>query len=146
MKYAHSVEIRVFAKEHDNIGRIVRGLQDLVPFDLASVPIKVETAYGQYDDKIKIITILLEKKTHTTKTVENIMAKLSRNQKNMLWEQRQSRLDEDLNFYIRLDKNKLMEGDFRITDSGKCFWIRFSIAAYPHKRSVAKKIIQQLVD
>ena len=70
--------------------------------------------------------------------------KLSKEQKDMLVMQVDSRLDDELHFFIRLDKEKLMDDEYFITDSGNCFHVRMSIAAYPAKKEIGKKIVQNI--
>ena len=50
----------------------------------------------------------------------------------------ESRLDEELNFFLRLDKEKWVnEKEMKLTDSGKCFHIKISVAAFPKNMDIA---------
>ena len=85
------------------------------------------------------------KQKHTSLFLKNLMKKLSQEQKDLLLRQLESRLDETLHFYIRLDKNKLLDNEYFITDSGNCFHIKIAIAAYPHKRDVAIEVMKYIL-
>ena len=56
----------------------------------------------------------------------------------------EDRLDEECNFFIRLDKEKLMNGECWITDSGDCYHIKISVAAFPKKKERAKQVVEQI--
>ena len=95
---------------------------------------------------IKIFTIELVKEKHTNYFLEFLNSKLTKEQKMLLLSQKESRLDEEQFFFIRLDKTELVENDrFFITDSGNCVHIRMSIASFPRKRKVALQAIAKLL-
>ncbi|AJF61264.1 TPA: hypothetical protein HA239_01285 [Candidatus Woesearchaeota archaeon] len=148
MKYAHNIEMRVFSKEgEDDEEKIIGKVHELFPFDFEKekVEFKSKISYGFEDNKIKVITVFVKKERHTKKVLKNLMSRLSEDQKEMLLRQMDSRLDNGLHFYMRLDKEKLLNGEYRITDSGNCFWLKICIAAYPHKRETAEKIVRAML-
>jgi len=148
MKLAHNIEMRVFCKERDNEKWIVKKIKELFPFDFAKekVEFKSKISYGFEDNKIKVYTVFAKKQRQTTEVLKNFMKNLNKEQKDLLLKQINSRLDESLHFYIRLDKDKLLENEYYITDSGNCFHFKICIAAYPHKRDVAIEIVKQIVN
>jgi RNA binding exosome subunit len=137
--FAHNVKISVFAYEEENANRIKSTLISLCPFNLEEQKVTVgETvALGATDKKIIIYEIYFDKQRNIRKFVQNLHDRLSADEQELLRGQRSSRLDEEMNFFIRLDKEKLMNGELNITDGGKCFHIRLTIAAYPKSRDVA---------
>jgi RNA binding exosome subunit len=147
MKYAHNIEMRVFSKEEDDEELIVETIKKLFPFDFEKekIEFKSKISYGFEDKKIKILSVFVKKERHTTAVLKNMMKNLEQEQKDMLLKQLNSRLDESLHFYFRLDKEKLLNDEYFITDSGNCFRFKISIAAYPHKREVAKKIVNEIL-
>ena len=148
MKLANSIGIRVFSKDGEDDEKIVEMLKQLVPFDYETEKIKLEiqNATGFNEMKIKIYTILLEKERHTRKFLELLIERLAKEQKELLLRQKESRLNGQLNFYLRLDKEKLLAGEYWITDFGNCYHITISIAAFPRKREVALHIIEKLLE
>ncbi len=147
MKLAHNIEMRVFCKENDDEALIIKKIKELFPFDFKKekIEFKSKTSYGFEDNKIKVMTVFIKKQRHTTVVLKNLMKNLSKSQKELLLRQLESRLDEKLHFYIRLDKDKLLNGKYFITDSGNCFHFKICIAAYPHKRESAFKIVERML-
>ncbi len=147
MKYANSVQIRVFAKEGEDAEKIMQGLKEIAPFDYGAEKIQFEirAATGFNEARIKIYNIKLEKERHTKKFLENLIGKLSSEQKQLLLRQKESRLDNELDFFIRLDKEKLINNEYWITDSGNCYHTTISIAAFPRNREVALNIIEKML-
>lgn len=146
MNYAHNVIVTVFAKEEENTEEIITGLKRLFPFNLADEKLKIrqETAAGVNDNKIAIFTITLEKARPMNQFLQNLNEKLTAEQKELLLEQKESRLDEELIFYIRLCKKDLINGKYELTDGGDCYHIRIHIAAFPAKRGPALEIIEKI--
>lgn len=148
MKYAHYIEMRVFSKEEDNEDLINEKIHELFPFDFEKEKIKTEskTSFGFEDKKIKILSVEIKRQRLTTDFLINLMSKLSDEQKELLLEQLESRLDNSLHFYLRLDKEKLLNNEYFITESGNCFHFTIAIAAYPHKRDVAVAMVKNILE
>ena len=97
--------------------------------------------------QITILELKLEKQSQIKKFIKFMLNSLTEEQISLLIRQKESRLDEDLFFFIRLDKNKLVEKDeFFITDCGNCFHIKIHIAAYPAKKDKALGLIPLILD
>lgn len=146
MNYAHNVIVTVFAKEQENPEEILTGFKKLFPFDLADEKLKIrqETATGVNDNQITIFKLILEKTRHTNQFLAHLNEKLTAEQKKLLVAQKESRLDEDLAFYIRLSKKELIKGKYALTDTGDCYHIRIHLAAFPAKREPALEIIEKI--
>jgi len=151
MKLCHSIKIKVFCQANEDEKQITNALKTLFPFDLEEnkITIKKSTApeTKRYTE-MKILSIKAEKEKLCKLVLNNIMEKLSQEQKDLLIKQLNSRVDDNADFYIRIDKTKYInKKEFWITDSGNCFHIRIAIAAYPAKKEkaivIAKNIIQQ---
>lgn len=147
MKYAHLIKLQVFLKENEKEEEILISLKKIIPFNLEEEKITIERkkAVGFEEKKIIIFTITLKKEAHTTKFLKNLNQRLSEDQKSLLKRQSESRLDKKYNFFIRLDKHRLIDNDeVWITDSGDCFHIKISIAAFPKNKENALKAINHL--
>ena len=147
MKLIHNIEMRVFVKETDDEKKIISKIKELFPFDFDKEKIEftIKTTEGFEDKKIKVLTVFIKKQRHTKVVIKQLMDSLGINSKKILLDQLKSRLDEKLHFYIRLDIEKLLNGKYELTDSGDCFWFKFCIAAYPHKREIAEDIVKQIL-
>lgn len=148
MKFAHNVKLSVFAYEDEDPAEIGDALLSLVPFDIVKekVELKRSVAEGFDEKKIVIFEIFLEKSSHVSKFVSNLVQNISEDQRQLLLSQSESRLDKDLYFFIRLDKDELVDNKrFVLTDSGNCFHIRIAIAAYPAKRDRGLRVVEQML-
>ena len=148
MKIAHNVKLSVFAYEGEDINRIEQAFLFLLPFNPEDEKLKIKrtTAVGFKERRIAIFEIMLTKERHTSKFLGFLKNALSEDQRSLVLRQAESRLDQELNFFIRLDKQHLLDKEFSVTDSGNCFHIRISVAAYPAKRAVALKIVRQWLE
>jgi RNA binding exosome subunit len=146
MKLAHQIKISVFIHEEENREEIYNKLLTLVPFNIKEQKriLNEDTAQGFNERKIKTYEIVLEKDRHINSFLEFLKEKLSDEQKELLLRQKESRLDNERNFFIRLDKEKLLNNEFYITDSGNCFHIKISIAAFPASREKAIEVVNQI--
>jgi hypothetical protein len=145
MKLVHNVKLSVFSYEGEDSARIAAKLAALCPFDLAEekISVKSTTAAGFNERKIMIFEILLEKERHTSKFLAYLKERFSEDQRSLVVNQSESRLDADLNFFIRIDKPRWIDEDrIWITDSGNCFHIRMTIAAFPASRESALKVVK----
>jgi len=148
MKIAHTVKISVFVQENEGIQQIKDIFQQWIPLDWEKEKIRIEAqkAAGLEKKPIIVVNMALTKEKHTSLLLKNLLAKLDPVQKKILLHQLESRLDNDLNFFIRLDKGRLLkENKCEVTDSGDCFHIKISVAAFPKKREVAKEVVKKLL-
>ncbi|MFH1915805.1 MAG: RNA-binding domain-containing protein [Nanoarchaeota archaeon] len=146
MKYCHSITVCVFAKAEEDNERIRTGLHSLFPFDIREekIPIKTEKATGVDESRtILIHEAVLDKDRHIRAFLNALTEKLSPDQKAMLIRQ-ENRLDANCNFFLRLDKYKLFDGVYWITDSGDCYHIRLCIAAYPKNKENSLEIVKEI--
>jgi len=149
--YLHSACLRVFAKEEEDVDAVQDALVSFFPFNLEDekIELKRHTALGFKDKKIRILEVCLKKKRHLKLFLSSLLEKLAAEQKELLVRQKESRLDEELDFFIRFDKSRLVgkksEGKgYFITDSGNCFHLTLSIAVFPAKREAALALIDEI--
>ncbi|KHO45548.1 MAG: hypothetical protein QS98_C0010G0074 [archaeon GW2011_AR3] len=148
MKVGTRVEIRVFLKEDDDISEVKKGLARLLPFDIETEKIGLEeqAAEGFNRKKITIFKVVLAKDRHINSFIRKLFARFTARQKEMIHGQLESRIDEGMNFFLRLDKESLIkENSLQVTDEGNCYHITLRVAAYPRTKNAAKKVIQALL-
>ena len=104
-----------------------------------------DTALGLNEREIKIYKMRLEKERHVKKFIDDLLSKFSSEQKETPLRQLGSRIDNECNFFIRLEKSKLIDGEYQITDSGYCFHIKMAVAAYPATKEKAIEVVKQLL-
>ncbi|MBI5398275.1 hypothetical protein HZB03_02315 [Candidatus Woesearchaeota archaeon] len=147
MKYAHSVKLSVFSKEGEDVEKIKKALRELALIDIEKekLVLKETVAKSHDDENIHILEIVITKEGQVNRFLKAFVAKLTEDQRQLLISQKESRVDDDCRFFIRLDKRKLIdENRWWITDGGNCFHIRFALAAYPLKKDIGTCMIEEL--
>ena len=148
MNVAHSATIRVFCGEGENEQAILAGLKWLIPFDFEKEKISIQgqNALGFNDRKITIFEVVLTKNRHVRAFLDNLLVKISEQDKKTLLRQLNSRIDEDANFFLRFEKERLSEHqDLLLTDGGNCYHIKIKIAAYPSTKEKAIDAMKELL-
>ena len=143
MRYANRIFVKVFAKPEEDVEAIRGSLIKMFPFE---VKLKTRKAQGFTERMILIFEVDLEKISETNAFLKSFLGLFSDAQRELILSQAESRLDDRLNFFIRIDKCPWIErGKVFLTDSGDCYHVRISVAAFPHKRGVALDIIHRLL-
>ncbi|MBS3175650.1 hypothetical protein J4457_00235 [Candidatus Woesearchaeota archaeon] len=148
MKYVHNVRITVFIKQEEDYQKNKAAFLSLVPFSLEDEKISLNerNVVGFHEVPIKILEVVLEKERHVKSFLDQFLSKLSSEQKEMLLRQKESRLDDENFFFIRLDKDHLMDHkEYFVIDGGNCFHIKMHIAAFPASRENALKVVDTLL-
>jgi RNA binding exosome subunit len=145
MKLANSIKVTVFAKPEENEDKIRDKLISFFPFNLEEekIPVKRSRAVSFSQRQISIYKVELSKERHTNAFLKLINSKLDTQQRCMLLSQ-ENRLDDNLDFFIRLSKEHLLNNEYMLTDCGDCYHIRISIAAFPRKREVALAVVKKV--
>ena len=147
MKYAHLIKLTAFSYEDDNNQSILDAFLKFFPFSLEDnkVILKKTDAAGFNDKKIGIFEATLTKTNLTNQFLKNFLNNLDKKQKNKVLQQIKSRLDKNLDFFLRFEKNLwINDKKLALTDSGNCFHIKINIAAFPKKRKVALNVIKDM--
>ncbi len=148
MESLNNVEIHVFCKEGESEADILGGLKLLVPLDFEKEKIRLErkTVFGFDEKKIIIIDVSINKNKQIRIFIDNINKNLSQEQKDMIIRQAESRLDHNLDFFLRFDKDQLInEKSFWITDKGNCYHVRMNIVAFPKRREIALEAVRNKI-
>lgn len=145
MRLANNIKASVFVKLGDDEAAVKKHLLNLFPFNLEEEKIVLQRrkAAGFNQKEIIILEVDLKKERHTNAFLNFFKEKLNEQQKEVLVKQ-ENRLDDECNLFIRLDKNKLLNNEYWITDSGDCYHIRISIAAFPKKKEKARQVVEQI--
>ena len=147
MKYAHLVRLTAFSHEGEDSESIHDAFLRFFPFSLEENKIKLNkaTAEGFHGRKIVVFEAKLAKNSLITWFLENLASSFDESQKQEILKQIGSRLDKNLDFFLRFDKNSwINDKKLILTDSGKCFHLKISIAAFPKKREAALNVVKDL--
>jgi RNA binding exosome subunit len=156
MKYAHTISMNVFVKPEDTqldkdiSKKTLECIKSMILIDwnkenATQEILKSATVEGFENRKIIIHELHISKESHTNQFINNLMHHLTIEQKQYLITDKHNRLDENLEFFMRLDKNKLLQGIYELTTGGDCFHIKINIAAFPKKRESALKVIDEIL-
>src|SRR3989338_8147120 len=106
MKLAHSIEIMVFGKQGEDAALLEQAIKSLIPMDFEKEKLAIEKkkAEGFEHSIILVMTLLLKKEKHIDCFLKEVTSKLNHDQKDLLIHQWESRINDDLEFYFRLDK------------------------------------------
>jgi RNA binding exosome subunit len=152
MKYCHTITLTVFVRSEDiaenpNINGLVNSkIKEMLPlnWEKEKIDYKQTKAEGLSGNTIIIHELKMHKEKETNTFLKELISHLSNEQKNIIISEKESRLDENDDFFIRLEGTKLLKGIYELTTSGNCFHIKMNIAAFPKKREVALKIIEEI--
>lgn len=150
MKLVHTVTISVFCKEHEDEQAIQDGLLFLLGMDAAElgeqkIKIKRKSAQGFHEKKIIIFSIMLDKQRHTKAFLNHVCSLLAPSQKKIILTEAKSRLDDDLFFFLRFEKNAINKDQkLMLTDGGKCYHVKMSIAAFPNGKEKALEVVKTI--
>ncbi|MFO7797121.1 MAG: RNA-binding domain-containing protein [Promethearchaeati archaeon] len=145
---AHTLIIEIFVSPDEDIVTIKEKFINLFPFDFEKEEINLQedTATGFNQKRIKIFRVNLSKNRHVKAFLLNMVKNLRNHTKEVILNQAEKRLDENFNFFLRFDKNKLLNQNiFQLTEQGDCILIRFKIAAFPKNKENALAIINELL-
>lgn len=132
------ISISIFSK-NDDLSSIESGLRALLPDELQKKEgiIKEQTAQGFNENTITILSVHITKKTETRLLLDHLREILTP-ERLLLAHQLDSRLDDELNFFIRLDREKWLHTQKPVlVDHGDCVHIKIGIVTYPKKRGQA---------
>jgi RNA binding exosome subunit len=149
MKLAHQIKIKVFSYEKNNEDDklILDKFLQLFPFDLKDEKIELNktNTKGFEERKITIFEVKLTKEKHTKQFLENLIQNIDEEQKKLILAQLESRLDDNLDFFLRFDKSEYLKNDkLKLTDSGNCIHVEISVAAFPKKREIGLEIVKEV--
>ena len=108
MKCAHLIKLSVFSYEDENSQAILDAFLRFFPFNLEDnqVFLKKTDAAGFNERKIRVLEAALAKDKLINGFLRNLLDKLDENQKKQVIQQAESRLDKNLDFFLKLDARK----------------------------------------
>ncbi len=131
-------EIAISAFDKENSEELKERLIALLPEELQKKEniLKQEQAQGFNEKTINILNISLTKKRETRLMLDHLLELLG-SSRLQLERELDSRLDDELNFFIRLDKDAWRHDEVKIVEHGNCIHIKIGIITYPRKREEA---------
>ena len=127
--YATEDEDRI----HDTMVQLI-GTDDEEVFD-------IDISEGLHGNPITVIDANL---THN-KECERIFRNLGADVLTGILDGIEDRIDEDDTFYLRIDKQKAVQGIYEISHSGDVISITGKVAAHPAKKEIAIKVMREFI-
>ena len=145
MKLFHNIIVSVFIKPEEDYDLIKAKFLSLFPFDLdeIKIPIMEKNASTFNERKIKIVEVKLVRNKIVSQFMEHIKEKMSEGDRSMILRQLDNRIDEELNFFFRFSKKRMLEDKFVVVDHGDCFHLKCHVVSYPKRK---EKAIKSLID
>ena len=139
----NNVTVNVFFREEENSEKIKSAFFDLFPFDISEM--FIERKNRSFEEKIiKELKLELEKNSQIMQFLKYLSSKLISDDKVKLIKEFDSRFSEEYFFYMRLDKDSLLNGHYVVVDLGNCFHIKIGVFAFPKNKINALKNIKEL--
>ena len=105
-----------------------------------------KTTVGFDDRKIIVLDAMIKNHKESLIILNRIISTISDNDKKTLYMTSDSRIDEENKLYIRLNKHRMIKGEYTVTDSGECYKTSFHITTYPKDSVTAIKNFLEYVD
>ncbi len=147
MRYANLIRLTAFSYQNEDSNRISEAFLGFFPFNLEDngVILKKSFAAGFNESKIVLLETTLSKSSLISHFLKNLIDNLDKSQKGLIISQSESRLDNNLDFFLRFDKESwIVDKKLVLTESGKCFHLKISVAAFPKKKGIALNLINNL--
>jgi RNA binding exosome subunit len=147
IKYFHNINVNVFEKDIKKINDITNIFHNLLPIDFKKEKVNIsnEKLEGFEHKTIYSLTLTTKTNKHNQLLIETIFSNLSKKDLKIIQSQKETRLNDEGYFYIRLDKSKLLKNNkYLLTESGNCFHIKIKLAAYPANKENFYKILEEI--
>jgi len=132
-KLIHNILVTVFEKNKENIEECKEAFSNILPLDFKKekIDVSIESVQGFHQKTIYILRLKTNKSRHNKKLIHNLFSNLNESDKKRIGKQYLTRLNEEGYFFIRLDKNHLMNNKFVLTEGGDCFHVKIKLAGFP---------------
>ena len=153
----HNIRYRVFVYENEDLDLITDALLNILP----SAEVEAEEVEGLLEEPMVILSGMVSKKKYTKEFLNNLLA-IDKDQLSKLYNDLDKKMDEKGNLFLRFSKDfKVLESgeknqaendsdDFidlnqwKILDGGDSIHLKIKVAAYPAKKEVALKILDEV--
>lgn len=147
----HYMHFRTIAHATEDKSRVLKALDFFLsncfhsPDNAKSAALpEILSATGHFGNPIHIMTAKIEKKGDCNRFVNFFNANVTDEDRQALRSRMPEYLDDDLNFYMRFDKQEAYAGRLRLTDSDNAVFFRVKIETYPKSWEKAGMIVEEL--
>lgn len=143
----HHITFRVIAHATEDTSRV----RETLDFFLSSAGVRDSSELieelcveGHHGNPITIFSVLLKKKASCLAFAHFVRAKLSEADVMQLREEMPERLDDNLMFHLRFEKQAAYKQVVKLTDSSDAVTAKVKIATYPKNWEKAGLIVEEL--
>ena len=136
----HNIRFRVFVYENENLDELTQAILNIFP----DAEIEIEEAEGLTENKILILTGVVDKKRHT-KEFFNKLLNLDQDVLDKMVDDFDKKVDDNGNLFLRLLKEDAIDDKITIVDSGDAIHLKIKIAAYPARKEIAIKKLKEAI-
>ena len=136
----HNIRFRVFVYENENLDELTQAILNIFP----DAEIEIEEAEGLTENKILILTGVVDKKRHT-KEFFNKLLNLDQVVLDKMVDDFDKKVDDNGNLFLRLLKEDAIDDKITIVDSGDAIHLKIKIAAYPARKEIAIKKLKEAI-
>jgi hypothetical protein len=137
-----SALLTTFVHATEDESKVTGALRNILPRE---VKIQRRKLKGHHGNPILILSASIERRKILRELWDNLTARLGPEEFKKLGQIVQERLDNECNFYLRFDKQLACTGKLALTDAGDVVHLRLKVAAYPAKREVAARLVQEFI-
>ena len=134
----HWIRVQTFCYATERQDLIEDTLKEL----LGEIEFEEEISESEHGNTMMILETRVTKQREFTE----LFSKLSDEVLDFILENIDNRVDEDDMFYIRLDKQKAVQGIYEIAHHGDVISIFGKVQAHPAKKEVAVKVLREFVE
>ena len=146
----HNIRYRVFVYENEDLDLISKALLNILP----GAKIEAEEVEGLLEEPMIILSGIISKKRQTKEFLNNLL-NIDNNQLTKLYNDLDKKMDDKGNLFLRFSKefklNDNLENNanvdinqWNILDGGDSIHLKVKIAAYPAKKEVALKVLNEV--
>ena len=135
----HYILFRTQSHVTEDVSRVRRALETVLPPD---TPIEEEETKGYFDNPIVILKARLEKKA-ADRYIRFLKEKLPEADLKELIGELPERVGEGCDFYLKLSKQDAYLGEVRTMYAEDAIVLRARVEAYPAKREIALKKLEE---
>jgi len=136
----HNIRYRLFVYEDENEEKLIEALKLLLP----TAKIERELAEGIMEDKIIILSGIIDKKKETKEFLNNLLL-MDKSSLDKLAEDLPRKIDKNGNLFLRFSKDSACDEKWEICDSGDSIHLKIKIMAYPAKKEVAINLLNEVL-
>lgn len=141
MPLFHYLQLRAFAHETEDVEKVLQALRNVASG--GHLEVTRSAAEGGHGNRI----LILEGEVKSAAAQRALFASLSRDDPagaGRLREELPRRVDENLNFYLRLDKQDAFEGRMRVTASDDAVTVRAKLRSFRKGPEASAEAVQAL--